>query len=253
MRPLRIAIAAALVGAALASPATAKGSSPRVERLPYEVGSELGASSLGPVVGSVTFPEGPERFVELEVTDTGGGAVLAEIVQDDRIDRFCTSTNEAIPITPGFAVEIQLVAGRCLDGSPSVVTQGEIEARFYMKNPSPKESATLEREYSITAPGSFIGVDAPLPGNVIISNITFPGGPKEFVSLEIEDATGGAVASVVSQGGVEIARFCGKTPEPVAVGKWNPFTVDLHVGVCTDGAQSAPTNGVVTAAFVKGK
>jgi hypothetical protein len=241
----------ALAASALAAPAVAGTQPVRTEVVPYTAANEVGGSTNGPLVATVALPEGPERFAEFTVVDAAGADVLAEVVQDDVVDRFCTSTGQAIPVKPGFPVQIRLFAGRCLDGSPSAVTQGTIEAKFYSSNPS-RDSA-MQRAYSITAPGSYVGIDPPVPGNVIIANVQFPVAPQSFVSLEIADASGGAVASVVYQGDREIGRFCGATSKPLKVGRWQPFTVDLHVGVCTDGVQSMPTNGVIKASFTKGK
>lgn len=248
---LRVLLALALTGAVVTPAAGAKSTAARTETQAYEVGGQPSASTLGPAFAKVTFQAGPERFAEFEVADAAGQPVLAEVVQDNRVDTFCSSTKEAIPIKPGFPVEVRLFEGRCLDGSPSVVTQGEVTARFLPV--APRVSSALERPYSVSAPGPYVGIDPPVPGNLIVANVIFPSQKLGRASLEIKDVTGGAVASVVYQGNKEVGRFCGKTSGPLKVRPGIPLELYIMTGVCTDGTQSAPTNGVVSAVFSKGK
>ena len=248
----RILIASLAVVAATAVPSGAARLAPRVESQPYEFGGQAGGSVLGPIVSQAVFEGGPHRFAEFEVEDGSGQAVLAEIVQDDRIDTFCGATDEPIPIRPDFDVTIHLYAGRCVDGTPSIVTGGTVTARFLPGNPWAGDRS-LDRPYSAAAPGPYFGFDPPLPGNAILTNVKVPVGQHRSISLEIEDASGAAVAASVLQGGSEIGRFCSSTAKRIPVRPWVAIEVYIHVGTCEDGTSSTPTSGVIKAVLQRSR
>lgn len=240
---------------AAALPVTATASPPaRYETVEYSVGEgPLGAGRLGGIVASVLLPAGPERFVSIQVRDDSGAAVMAKIVQDDDVENFCGSTPNPVAIRPKFGVTVQLYIGRCLDGTPSVVTSGVIEARFTTTagfGPGPREH---EANYSMTAPGPFVGIDAPLPGNVITGYVVLQVFNERRVRLEIVDRAGGAVQGQVVQGDREIARFCGRTPEPLRITPFENLFVYLHAGSCEDGTPSMPVQGLVKGVFLRGR
>lgn len=245
---------AVVLAASLLPVAAGAKSGARVEKLSYSPGEGyVGVGRLGGLVAAVTFPPGPERFVSIEVRDDAGTPVMAKIVQDDNVAEFCGSTPDPIAIRPDFNVTVELFAGRCLDGNPSVVTGGVVEARFTSRpsfGAGPRENGV---HYSITAPGPFVGLDPPLPGNVIVGYVVLPVLKERRVSLEIVDETGSAVHSQVLQGDREIARFCGRTEKPLRIVPSEKLLVYLHWGRCEDGAFSTPTQGVVKGVFYRGR
>lgn len=82
------------------------------------------------------------------------------------------------------------------------------------------------------------------------ADITLPAGPERFLSIAIEDSSGGAVAVEVLQGN-RVANICGKTESPLPIRPNMPVTLNLYSGRCPDGTPSVVTTGTLTATFEK--
>ena len=234
---------AALVSALLTGAATA-GATKREVAVPYEpVQGEVGLQQPGLIVASVTIPAGNENYVSMSVSDQSGQPVLAEIVQQDGIAAFCGETPEPVRIDPGFDVTVQLHAGRCFGGGPSVVAGGEIRATFERLPFKPTET----KAYSVVGNWT-VGIDDPMP-LVRSAEVYFLPTGRRFVTLEAKDTSGLPVGAKILQDDVRSDLFCGKS-DKLSVNPKLPFKVLLFSGACGAGA-SVVTEGTVTATFSK--
>lgn len=235
---------AALVSVLLTGAASA-GATKREVDVPYEPAQgEVGLQQPGVIVASVTIPAGRENYVSMSVSDQSGQPVLAEIVQQDGVAAFCGETSEPVRIDPRFDVTVQLHAGRCFGGGPSVVSGGEIHATFERL----PFRATETKAYSVVGNATF-GIDDPMP-IVRSAEVYFLPAGRRFVSLEARDASGLPVGAKIVQDDVRSDLFCGKTDRPLIVNPKVPFKVLLFSGACAGGA-SVVTEGTVTATFSK--
>ncbi|MGH2756773.1 MAG: hypothetical protein ACRDI3_03190 [Actinomycetota bacterium] len=90
----------------------------------------------GVFVSSATIEIRRERFLELTVTDALGTQVAGAIVgEGGLITNFCGATAQPVKVQPFESVEVYLLSGICNNGSPSVVTQGEVIATLHNRTP----------------------------------------------------------------------------------------------------------------------
>ncbi|HEX2295669.1 MAG TPA: hypothetical protein VHN37_10215 [Actinomycetota bacterium] len=90
-----------------------------------------------------------------------------------------------------------------------------------------------------------IGVGQPGP---LVSTVTLPGGPENYVTVELTDASGGPVLAEIVQQDV-ITVFCGATDGPVRIEPSFDVTVRIHEGRCFGGGPAVATHGTVEATF----
>lgn len=234
--------------ASSAGPAAQK----RVEVVEYEaLNAGTGAGPAGPIVAEAKIEPRGARFLAIEIADSSGSAVLAKIIQDSEVTALCTATPKPVMIRPDFPVTVRMYAGRCYDGTPSVVTSGTVTAKLTTASPGGPRSES--RPYSVTAP-EVIGKD----GNAAyVTAVTYMVGPREHrLQLSLEDASGVAVFAKVEYGiggfpteaGVPV---CGASKRPISVTPGTPVTVFIYAGGCPGGTPGAPTFGQVDATFSK--
>ncbi|MGH2756445.1 MAG: hypothetical protein ACRDI3_01510 [Actinomycetota bacterium] len=204
----------------------------------------FGPEQPGIVISSVTFPDGPENYVTIEIADTSGQPVMGKIVQEGDVALFCGSTDEPVRIHPGFAVTVQIHDGRCFGGGASVATGGVIKATFVQRSFQPTES----KRYSAGGSQS-VGTDDPMP-LARTADVSFLPAGRRHVRLAIEDESGTRVAAKVVQEAMRSQLFCGSTSKSIAVNPKLPFQVVLFSGACA-GSHSVVTDGTVTATFLK--
>lgn len=156
-KTLATLVAVGLVGGALLAPAAEAGkkkkkSKPRVVTATYHTPAigvatpvvSGGASRCDGTlnVGCAEFPTtGKDRYVRIQVTDASGQNVGGYVSQGDTngdgigdlFGEFCGKHTTPVAITPGRPLKVSLYGGTCADGSPSVVTTGEIKATFTKK------------------------------------------------------------------------------------------------------------------------
>lgn len=132
---------------AMAAPALGA-QSPRVVSDPYEIPSGVATTTpvqrggwMLPIVDTqAEFVTGAgERFVTIAIKDDLGGAVAAYIAIDrndnDRVEaaeegQFCQETEKPLLVKPGQSIWVWPVLGTCEDGTPAIVSRGEITATF---------------------------------------------------------------------------------------------------------------------------
>ncbi len=200
----------------------------------------------GPIVAEVSFPKDPERFVSFEIADESGAEVSASFLTGDQDfgSVFCTSTPSPLPVPAGGpVVRLELFVGTCPDGTPSLPTSGKVEATFYRNLPLPR------REVTGYSPFYWRG-GVRVPGGVITSIVDLSPGPGRFLSLKINDESGGKVGADIEQGDTSVA-ICGETSEPVRVKPNFATEITIYAGTCDDGSMtpSTPTRGTITATF----
>ena len=79
--------------------------------------------------------------MKIEVTDASGQKAGGYVSQGDTtgdgvgdlFGDFCGAHAGPVAITPGVPLKVSLYAGTCFDGSPSVVTTGDVKATFTTK------------------------------------------------------------------------------------------------------------------------
>ena len=246
LRRLTVGAAAAVLVAAMMAPAIAGGQgSSRVEKVEYTANADDGITiftDLGVDFTTIQLPSGPEKFMSLSIEDATGAAVAVEVLQRNRIGNFCGSTETPIPIRPGVPVTLRLYAGRCPDGTPSVVTTGTLTATFVAS--MPPEARRQARSYSpYTGATGWNSDHGWLVGEVEFQPL------DRRVRFEIEDASDTRVTGVVIQGDGELATFCGSTQSSILVDRFQPVFVRVFNGSgCQSGAAFA-SRGKVTAVF----
>lgn len=229
---------------AAASKPTAKAK--RIVSLDYEVGKgEKGIDTPGIVVGSVSFPGGPENHLSLEIADNSGRPVLAEIVQDDDIAVICGKTTEPIRIEPGFDVQVRFHAGVCPGGDVSLPTGGTMKATFAKQAPAATETRLYSTFGTLT-----VGYDPDPPVLVRMADVHFVAPGRRYVEFSVTDSSGTPVAAKIEQSETRSPVFCGETDAPLQVDPHQPFTLLLFSGPC-GGAGSVVTDGSVSATFLK--
>lgn len=90
-----------------------------------------------------------------------------------------------------------------------------------------------------------VGVGQPGP---IISTVTLPGGPENYVTIELTDASGQPVLAEIVQQDV-LTAFCGATDGPVRIQRSFDVTVRIREGRCFGGGPGVATTGTVEATF----
>ena len=241
-----VAVASALVGDVPAHAAKRSKGAARTVTVEYEpVQGEVGVGPLGAILHAVSIPAGPEAFVSIEIVDASGAAVLGEIIQDKKGPSFCGSTEQPVQIRPHFDLTIYLYEGRCLDGSPSVASNGHIEATFYNTPPTRGRRVDV-REYALVAP-HVVGFG---DNGLILGGVSFDSGPRErYLTLAIDDDNATAVAAYVEAGANDIGGVCSRTDKPIRIPPNMNIEITLYAGQCDDGTPSFFTHGTVTATF----
>lgn len=144
MRKLLVAaVVAGLLVAAVGSAEAGKKKAPkkttRVAEAAYIAPAYFYWAPTGDNIGGVRFPTGAgEAYVSIEISDDAGMDVSASVGQDPEGDttvsttRFCTSTEEPVPIEPGLEVTVFVFVGPCTDPepAPAFATQGTVTATF---------------------------------------------------------------------------------------------------------------------------
>lgn len=114
----------------------------RVEVIDYSHPTGLGVAGAGgcaPALGCESLPVGSEEvYISVEIADTAGQDVYAEIWQDidgdDMIDQatgVCGATAGFVPITPGVPVSIPIFEGPGIDPPcTGVATTGTLTVTF---------------------------------------------------------------------------------------------------------------------------
>lgn len=197
----------------------------------------------GPIVAEVSFPKGPERFVSFEITDDSGEQVSAMVLPgtQDFGSVFCSSTPSPLPIPPNVEVKLELFLGICPDGTRSVPRSGTVEATFHRNLPLPRREITGYSPF-------YWGGGVAVPSGVITSPVKLSPGPGRFLSLTIEDESGGKVSAHIRNADSTVA-ICGETEKPIRVRPNFETEVLLFAGLCEDGTPSMPTTGTITATF----
>ncbi|MDQ4125527.1 MAG: hypothetical protein M3134_08010 [Actinomycetota bacterium] len=217
----------------------------RTVSAPYQaLEGEIGVGQPGPIISTVTLPGGPENYVTIELTDSSGQPVLAEIVQQDVITTFCGTTDGRVRIEPSFDVTVRIREGRCFGAGPGVATSGTVEATFERLPLDPTES----KAYSAPA-NDTVGWDDDPEVIVRSEDVYFLPAGRKYVSIEIDDASG-TVGAKVLQEEQRSSLFCGRTDKPLQVNPKLPFRVLLFDGRC-GGGPSVVTEGAVTVEFLK--
>lgn len=90
-----------------------------------------------------------------------------------------------------------------------------------------------------------IGVGQPGP---ILSTVTLPGGPENYVTIELADASGQPVLAEIVQQDV-LTAFCGSTGGRVRIEPSFDVTIRVRAGRCFGAGPSAGTTGTVEATF----
>lgn len=88
-------------------------------------------------IGCAVFETRPqEDLIEVTVDDAAGGPVAGVVWQAgpsgyEVIGEFCSATDVPIPSRySGEPISVNVYAGACLDGTPSVATRGTMEVTF---------------------------------------------------------------------------------------------------------------------------
>ena len=78
-----------------------------------------------------------DRFAKLVVTDASGQQVYAYTSQTpgSAYSALCTESTDPVPVAAGTPLYVWVLSGTCDDGTPSFVTQGEIEVTFFNRKP----------------------------------------------------------------------------------------------------------------------
>jgi hypothetical protein len=139
---LVVGLAASLVFGSLTSAEAGKKKKPkkvqRVEEQAYIAPAYFYWAPSGDNIGGVKFTTGPtDNFVSIEIEDSTGMDVSASVGQDPEGDgtvattRFCTKTEEPLPIEPGLEVTVFVFVGPCTQPpGPAVATQGTVIGTF---------------------------------------------------------------------------------------------------------------------------
>ncbi|MDQ4145685.1 MAG: hypothetical protein M3198_18455, partial [Actinomycetota bacterium] len=141
---LRAAVVLGLVPTVLALPARGGESGTRRVDKAYVGFSGIAQSIGGETIitpspsSSLTFrARGDESFVQLKVVDELGARVRAFVTYDrdgdgrfDGVADFCGFTHKPIPIANASRVSVDLYAGTCASGQPSVVSRGMVRVKF---------------------------------------------------------------------------------------------------------------------------
>jgi hypothetical protein len=146
MRKLLVAavVAGLIAGAMAPAEAGKKKKAPkkttRVAEAAYIAPARFYWAPAGDNIGGATFATGSsESYVSIAIEDDAGMDVAAAVGQDPEgdnqvsiIEDFCTSTEEAVPITPGLEITVFVYAGPCTSPSPApaFATQGSVVATF---------------------------------------------------------------------------------------------------------------------------
>lgn len=110
----------------------------RVEEQTYIAPAYFYWAPTGDNIGGVKFATGPDDlFVSIEIEDAAGMEVSAAAGQDPEGDgtvaatRFCTKTEEPLPIQPGLEVTVFVFVGPCTEPpGPAMATQGTVIGTF---------------------------------------------------------------------------------------------------------------------------
>ena len=144
---MKTALGVLITGLLVLGGYTATASPTRTDTAEYTIASgaavghgELGNSEVHWTLGAdyaVFEAARGERAVSLEIVDSSGmtarGHVHIDLDGDGKLDRqvdFCGSTTKPISVRGGSVIEVGTIFGVCEDGSPSIVTEGEITATF---------------------------------------------------------------------------------------------------------------------------
>ncbi len=133
IRTLFTASVALLMMGSVAAPGSA-GPSGRTVRGSY---SGAGGFVAGDTVGTIQTGTNwvafdarrGERWVTISINDGASGTVLGYVHSGARESSFCQATDRPIRVVPGQTIYVAGMVGLC-DGSPSVVTTGEVEVTF---------------------------------------------------------------------------------------------------------------------------
>lgn len=153
-RAIAAALAVGLLGGAMVAPAEAGRKKKRKPPVPVKVERVIELAYDAPGIGlaimgdsggyPIGFPEvseiatsAEERYVSVEIVDSSGQAVSAELASPDAdgdgfvdtIASLCGSTTEPIELPePGTTISgIYAHNGTCADGTPSVMTTGTVK------------------------------------------------------------------------------------------------------------------------------
>jgi hypothetical protein len=231
-------------------PATAE-LSRRVETATYTYGGGDPAITYADVgagaATTVAFPGGRENQLSLTIDDASGADVVAKISQLGHEVNICSSTDQPILIQPQDAVVVELYQGRCVDGTPSVVTTGKVKAVFSHAPPGPR---TETRDYSSTSSSAVV---FDFEGNVYPSGAQFLVGDERWVRPKVRDEAGIAMNAVVLDGDSTrvLGHHCPGTRDlPIRVKPHSTIYVAIGEGGCDDQAPPAvPTKGSINATF----
>jgi hypothetical protein len=92
-----------------------------------------------------------------------------------------------------------------------------------------------------------IGMGQPGP---IVSTVTLPGGPENYVTVQLNDESGQPVLAEIVQQDV-LTAFCGTTDGRVRIEPSFDVTIRIREGRCFGGGPGVATNGTIEATFEK--